>query len=454
MAQDLFKHLDFDSLSDTDFKEDSVREVVIMPLLNALGYGVSSRTRIIRSRGLTNPYVNLGSKRLRIRMIPDYLLEVDEKFAWVLDAKSPSEQVMNEEHLEQIYSYSIHPDVRVNLYALCNGREFILFQLGQRDPVLYFQLSELEQHWDELMSYLSPEIFESQGKPTLRETRLPPARFDYLAAKPPREIKDTLKQSAKRHYGVHGYFTKQVWNVVQEYIKVFTQPGDTVLDPFGGSGITAIEALVLGRKSIHIDINPLSVFLVDSLLATVDINKFADEYRNIRALFESNAPKTEHQIEEALRKYSYPKRVTLPGNSDVNTVEELFTREQLAQLAFLKHLIKRVKDENIRKTLMLMFSGLLSQINLTFHASEGRSEGRGNNSMFQYYRYRIAPRPSKLDILERLDLRFRKVLAAKRELALAVSQDLLASIKVYKGSATNLQGVPNESVDYIYTDPP
>jgi site-specific DNA-methyltransferase (adenine-specific)/site-specific DNA-methyltransferase (cytosine-N4-specific) len=40
------------------------------------------------------------------------------------------------------------------------------------------------------------------------------------------------------------------------FIKLFTLPGDTVLDPFVGSGTTAYAAAKLGRNFIGIDINP------------------------------------------------------------------------------------------------------------------------------------------------------------------------------------------------------
>ena len=39
------------------------------------------------------------------------------------------------------------------------------------------------------------------------------------------------------------------------FIKLFTQPGDIVLDPFMGSGTTALAAIELGRNYIGIDIN-------------------------------------------------------------------------------------------------------------------------------------------------------------------------------------------------------
>ena len=40
------------------------------------------------------------------------------------------------------------------------------------------------------------------------------------------------------------------------FIKLFTRPGDVVLDPFMGSGTAIFAALNMGRKAIGIDINP------------------------------------------------------------------------------------------------------------------------------------------------------------------------------------------------------
>jgi hypothetical protein len=103
---------------------------------------------------------------------------------------------------------------------------------------------------------------------------------------------------------------------------------------------------------------------------------------------------------------------------------------------------------------MLMFSGLLNQINLTYHASGERSAGRGDSAMFRYYRYRIAPKPSMLEILPRFELRFQRVMNAKKELALLITNTTLQNAQIYKGSATKLKAIPSESIDYIYTDPP
>src|SRR2546425_5263050 len=73
------------------------------------------------------------------------------------------------------------------------------------------------------------------------------------------------RQGAKRHYGVHPYFTRRPYNVVRDYILNYSTEGDRVLDPFGGSGVTAIEAFLENRVGVHNDINPLANFIASGI---------------------------------------------------------------------------------------------------------------------------------------------------------------------------------------------
>src|SRR4029077_21080832 len=104
------------------------------------------------------------------------------------------------ENREQVYFYAIHPDVRVRLYALCNGKEFALFAVDESDPILYFQVSEIAKYRQSLGSLLSPKAFIRRPPKTSRP--LFDQEFDYTAAKPLPEIVSN-KQGAKRHFGVH-----------------------------------------------------------------------------------------------------------------------------------------------------------------------------------------------------------------------------------------------------------
>jgi DNA modification methylase len=454
ILEELFGSFDFSILGSSDFKEDSVREEIILPILHALGYGSTGLNQITRSKSLLHPFVNIGSQKRNIYLIPDYLLAVENKPAWILDAKSPDENITSGENVEQAYSYAIHPDVRVNYYALSNGKEFSVFSINVSKPLLYFQISEIQHYWQQLYSLLSPQSFIAPVAKLVNHVKDAQETYDYAKIRPISEIKDLKKQSAKRHFGVHPYFTKQVWNVVQEYIKTFSRPGDTVLDPYGGSGVTLVEALILGRKAIQVDINPLANFIVQNLINPVDVNELSTQYNKIRKQFIKSAPHTPDEIALALQKYDYPIGIKLPKTSDVEYIEQLFSPIQLAQLAYLKHLIKQVKNKDIQGTLLLMFSGLLNKVNLTYHASKGRTEGRGNSSIFAYYRYRLAPEPAVVDLLEYYKSRLKKVIAAKKEIAPFINSDNVHNGVIHKGSATNLDFIENQTVDYIYTDPP
>ncbi|PCC98484.1 type I restriction enzyme HsdR N-terminal domain-containing protein [Halopseudomonas pelagia] len=148
---------DLQVLNDPDFKEDSVREEIISPILKALGYGVTKPHKIIRSKGLEHPFVSVGSARKNITCIPDYLIEVEDRYAWVLEAKGPNENIVSGKHVEQAYSYAIHSEIRVPLFALCNGREFVLFHISNEKPLIHFKMESLPVYFENLAKCLAPK---------------------------------------------------------------------------------------------------------------------------------------------------------------------------------------------------------------------------------------------------------------------------------------------------------
>jgi 16S rRNA G966 N2-methylase RsmD len=447
----LFQNFDFNRLQSPDFKEDSVRETIILPILHALGYLDKD---IVRSKSFTHPFVKIGSKKRAVNLVPDYLLEVNNSYAWVLDAKAPKENITNGEHTEQVYSYVMHPEIRTRYFALCNGNEFVLFLKDEAKPILAFSIKEWDFYHERLYRYLGRSAFVKASSIQKQVDSLIFKRdeaFDYIN-RPLLENMEVRKQAAKRHFGVHGYFTKQSWNVVRGYIENFSQPGDLVLDPFGGSGVTAIEAMMLRRKAIHIDINPMSVFMVDSLIAPVYNGDLKDAFENIKAQFLKLQPKTNEEIQTAIKKYPHPRGLALPKASDVEVIEQLFSDKQLAELGLLKSLILKVKNVNVRKSLLLGFSSTVNKANLTFHYT--KTDGGGDSGAFRYYRYRLAPEPGELDLMQIFETKISKVISAKKEIAPYINDETIANGQIVKGTATDLSFIKKESVDYIYTDPP
>jgi hypothetical protein len=103
--------------------------------------------------------LNHYSKRYDVKIIPDYLLTVDENHRWILDAKAPKEDIRQGRNPEQAFSYAIHPDIRANIYALCNGRELTVFDISHSQPILIFEIKDIKRKFEEIAKVLSPLAF-------------------------------------------------------------------------------------------------------------------------------------------------------------------------------------------------------------------------------------------------------------------------------------------------------
>ena len=283
--------------------------------------------------------------------------------------------------------------------------------------------------------------------------------FDYNKIQPISSPIDPLKQGVKRHWGSHPYFTRRAWNVVQSYIRAFTQPGDTVLDPFGGSGVTAIEALVLKRKAIHSDINPLANFICQQIaVSPVDLDAFRLAFDLIEADCKEDINEiyslSQEEVEDIQIEHWYPRQIRLPKNADAEYIENLFTKRQLLSLSLLLHHIEEISNPIIRNLMRFTFSATLNKTNLTFSSTHGRLASRGNSGIMHRYRYWIPPEPLDLNVWEQFEQKFKNTAKFKLETNINIGVFYEQNLSVLNCSATNLSSIAEESIDYIYTDPP
>lgn len=158
------EHFQFPALDDPAFKEDAVREEIIAPLLRSLGYTPTGPYRVIRSKVLTHPYVMFGSTRKKLTFVPDYTLFTEDAPRFVLDAKAPSESVTDGDNVAQVYSYAIHPEIRVWNYGLCNGRQLALFDVRSIVPRQVYNLADLsESALLDINQKLNPRSIKDDG---------------------------------------------------------------------------------------------------------------------------------------------------------------------------------------------------------------------------------------------------------------------------------------------------
>jgi len=58
-----------------------------------------------------HPFIFVGTRKHPVTIIPDYTLIHDNQVLLILDAKSPTEDVLTRNHVQQAYSYAIHPEI-------------------------------------------------------------------------------------------------------------------------------------------------------------------------------------------------------------------------------------------------------------------------------------------------------------------------------------------------------
>jgi len=82
--------------------------------------------------------------------------------------------------------------------------------------------------------------------------------------------KDVWASRSDPVYMAHAYLTKVPVEAIEPFIKEFTRPGDVVLDPFAGSGMTGVAAAALGRRARLFDISVLGKHIGSNYVNLVD----------------------------------------------------------------------------------------------------------------------------------------------------------------------------------------
>lgn len=62
-------------------------------------------------------------------------------------------------------------------------------------------------------------------------------------------------------HNIHRYSGKFIPQIAERAISLLTLPGELVVDPYCGSGTTLLEAALLNRRAVGIDLNPLAVLI-------------------------------------------------------------------------------------------------------------------------------------------------------------------------------------------------
>ncbi len=322
----------------------------------------------------------------------------------------------------------------------------------------------------------------------------------------PSAIQDALAglrpQTWPPRHRVHKYWGRKPANVVAAYIDLFTRPGETVLDPFAGSGVTVLEAHRLGRSGAGFDANPLAARLGRALLEPPPREAFAEASQAVveairsearqwfstrcRSCGEGTAVRSFARERDRLTELRYrcercghagadrPTREDLqlaaapvdipPGTPDgdiyfgwqmrklrragLTRWSELFTPRSLRLASLLRSRILEVPDARVREWLLITLTAALAQCTRMIADSSGAAGGPS----WKINCYWLPSRWQELAPLAYFGNRVRKSLAAIDDLASCAPR--AGADSSYHRCDSRRLPLADASVDYIFTDPP
>ena len=300
---------------------------------------------------------------------------------------------------------------------------------------------------------------------------------------------------------LHKYWGRKPANIVAAHIELFSRPGEVVLDPFSGSGVTLVEAARLGRVGRGIDFNAVAVQLGQALVEPPDAIAFRAAAARVRAAAEPDARRlfaTECRAcaatarvrsfgweGSALAEVRYHcaacrARAAAPPEADDLTLaarrvrppfgtpdgvihmgwqmqklrrkrvrrwRELFTPRSLRVAGLLRAAIQRGPEPLVRRWLELSLSAALAQMSRMIADYRGRAGGPS----WKINCYWLPERWQELEPIGCFDNRVTRALRAIEDLR--GSGAPWPDTRCEQHDSRQLP-FADESVDYIFTDPP
>ena len=158
-------------------------------------------------------------------------------------------------------------------------------------------------------------------------------------------------------------------------------PVKACLDPFGGSGTTALACQFLGVKPITIEVNPYLADLIEAKLSTYDVDNIARDHGRIVRIASANEPEPEAIFTGA------PPTFLEPGLKD----RYIFCRSVAAKLAAYRCAIETIKIDAHRRLFRVLLGSVAIMVSNVVVSGKGRR-----------YREGWRNRPVTPDLLDKL----------------------------------------------------
>jgi len=225
-------------------------------------------------------------------------------------------------------------------------------------------------------------------------------------------------------HSLHPYPAKFPPQLPKKILEDYAIKGQTVLDPFCGSGTTLIEARIFGANAIGVDVNGLSV-----LLSQVKATPLKGEQFLIVKKFISN-------IELEIPKWRLDKRPQIEIKK-IEGQDHWFQKNVSEEITFLLNEISKQSDTVVQNFLKIVLSSII--VKVSNQESDTRFAAIEKNILNGY-------------TLEHFCKRAKEYNSRMAEFSELICDNTL--LDVFNADSRNLDFILENSIDIIITSPP
>ena len=149
------------------------------------------------------------------------------------------------------------------------------------------------------------------------------------------------KQRTKHVHRLHPYLGKFIPQLVEIFLRKYFAPGQTVLDPFSGSGTTLIQANELGMNSIGYDISAFNVLLTRAKTAEYDLDRLTNEVLDVLDQVRLATQPGVHQLTLGGAENLSALRSALVSKTDSEYLLQWLAPQALSELLTYRRVIER-----------------------------------------------------------------------------------------------------------------
>ncbi len=147
-------------------------------------------------------------------------------------------------------------------------------------------------------------------------------------------------QRTKHVHGIHPYLGKFIPQIAEIFLRKYFRKGQTVFDPFSGSGTTLVQANELGVNSVGCDISAFNVLLAKAKTEKYSIDEIQKEIVDILL-------KVQDVSEKDLFKESKP-----PSNNESEFLNSWYSSQSLHELLTFRELMPNYQNQDILKIIL------------------------------------------------------------------------------------------------------